>query len=409
MKSGARWLAGLAAVAAAAGLYAFAGGDRWVRAEQRELVIGIPFEGQLVALENIELGPPEVGTEVWQFNLAFLATDGKEVKAGEPVMGFDTSEMMQLLAKAEAQRDETDKRLEKRRIETEIQRRQRHLQLTEAEAQLRRSELELAVPADLLARRELEKARIGRRLAEEEILYRRRFLAALDRAEEIEMANLREQSQLAATRVERLSRSVRSMTVVAPRDGTVILRPRGNNEKARVGENIWRAEKVVQLPDLATLRARIEIDEALGGRLALGQQATYFLDAHPDHRIGGRVEAISQSVGRKSPFDPTRILKATLTLDPGGAADLALRPGMRLRGQVELERRSEVLAIPEEAVFSDRDGLYVETAGFWGGFGTRVLRPRLGRRSQGFFEVLGGLEPGQRLLLPAPVAAGGGA
>jgi HlyD family secretion protein len=405
------WKVVLVVAATLIGIYFLAAtgkGDRWVKAEKREMVFGIPFEGQLVALENLELGPPEVGPDVWQFNLIFLAADGKEVKAGEPVIGFDPTELAQLKAKAEAQRDETDKTLEKRLIETEMQRGQRRLQLAEAEAQLRRSELELAVPADLLARRELETARIGRRLAEDEIAFRRRSLEALDRAEEIEMANLRAQSRLAAGRVDRLAKAIQAMTVVAPRDGTVILRVRGNNEKARVGENIWRAEKVLQIPDLATLRARVEIDEALGGRLALGQRAAYFLDAHPDHRLEGKVEVISQSVGRKSPFDPTRVLKVTLSLEgPAAGAAIALRPGMRLRGQVELERRGEVLAIPEEAVFSDQDGLYVEGGGAWG---VRRLRPRLGRRAQGFFEVEGGLEPGQKLRLPAPVAgAGGGA
>jgi HlyD family secretion protein len=406
--NGRRLVLALAAAAAVAALYAWsnAGGGRWVRAEKRDLVIGIPFEGQLVALENIELGPPEIGTDIWQYSLVFLAADGKAVKAGEPVMGFDTSEILQLLAAAQAQRDETDKTLEKRRIEIEIQRRQRRLQLAETEARLRRGELALAVPADLLARRGLEKTRIERRLAEEELGFRRRSLAALDRAEEIEMDNLREQSQLAAAKVDRLDRAARAMTVVAPRDGTVIARQRGNNEKAKIGENIWRAEKVLQIPDLSTLRARVDVDEALGGRLALGQRASFYLDAHPDRQLEGRVEVIGQSVGRKSPADPTRILKVTLSVGPGAGAALALRPGMRLRGQVELERRAEVLAIPEEAVFSDGEGLYVEAGGLWG---TRRLRPQLGRRGQGFFEVLGGLEPGQRLRLPAPVAAGGGA
>lgn len=412
-RPGLRLLAALALAGLLAALYLgsrsgaglFGGGERWARAEKRELVFGIPFEGQLVALENVELGPPfGIDGEVWQFNLAFVATDGKEVKAGEPVMGFDASELIKLLEQTTARRDEADKTLEKRVIEIEIQRRQRRLQLAEAEAGGRKSELGLAVPAELLSRRELDTARINQRVAGEEIEFRRSSLEALDRAEEIEMANLREQSALAAAKVEEYRRAIAAMTVVAPKSGTVIVRSRNNSEERfKPGDNVWRADKVVQIPNLDTLRARVEIDEALGGRLAVGQRATYALDAHPDRALAGKVELITQSVQRKSWMDPTKVLKVTLSVEQGEGA-LALRPGMRLRGRIETERRAEVLAIPEEAVLLDALGVYVEARG---ALGVERLRPRLGQRSGGYFEVLEGIEAGRELRLPAPLAGGG--
>lgn len=411
-----RWLwgAALAAAALLAGLYArspagaafFGAEARWAKAEPRELVFGIPFEGQLVALENVELGPPGDIDDVWQFNLSSVATDGKEVQAGEPVMAFDASELVKMLETTTARRDEADKTLEKRSIEIEIQRRQRRLQLAEAEANGRKSDLGLAVPAELLSRSELDTARIDQQAAHEEIEHRRASLAALDRAEEIEMANLREQSLLAAAKVERYRAAIAAMTVKTPKSGTVIVRSRNNSEERfKPGDTVWRADKVIQIPNLDSLRARVEVDEALGGRLAPGQRATYFLDAHPDRALAGRVELITQSVQRKSWMDPTKILKVTLTVETGAAAPVALRPGMRLRGEIETERRAAVLAIPEEAVLIDGEGVYVEARGLTG---TRRLRPRLGQRSGGYFEVLGGIDEGQELRLPAPLAGGGG-
>jgi hypothetical protein len=220
------------------------------------------------------------------------------------------------------------------------------------------------------------------------------------------MANLREQVSLAAGKVERYQRAIAAMTVAAPKGGTVIVRSRNNSEERfKVGDSVWRAERVLQIPDLETLRARVEIDEALGGRLAVGQPATYFLDAHPDRALSGRVELITQSVQRKSFMDPTKVLKVTLSVERGEApAAFALRPGLRLRGQIETGRRAEVLAIPEEAVLIDGEGVYVEARG---PLGVRRLRPRLGQRSRGYFEVLAGIEPGQELRLPAPVAEAG--
>lgn len=379
--------------------------ERWAKVEKRELVFGIPFEGQLFALENLELGPPgDIDDEIWQFNLAFLATEGKEVAAGEPVLRFDPSELIKRLERATAELDEATKTREKRAIEIEIQRRERRLQLAEAEAKARKSALELAVPEELLSRRELETSRIDQKLALVEIEFRKRSLAGLDRAEEIEMASLEERVTLAAGKVARLQKAIAALTVLAPKAGTVIVRIRNVDEKFKVGDPVWRADKVIQIPDLRTLRARVEIDEALAGRVQIGQRASFYLDSHPDRELRGRLEMITQTVQRRSATDASKILKATVTVEPGEtAAPVALRPGMRLRGQIEEERRAEVLTIPQEAVFGDAGGVYVEVRGL---LGNRRLRPTLGRRSGSFFEVLGGLEPGQEVRLGA---AGGGA
>lgn len=393
-------VAGLWAVYAMAGT----GERRWAEVARRELVIRIPFEGQLVALDNTELGPPNVARDVMNFNLVFLATDGKEVQAGEPILRFDASELTKKLEQAQAERDENEKTLEKRSLEIENLRRERRLGLAEAESRARKSELELAVPEELLSRRDIEKARIDQQLAGVEIDYRRRSLQGLDRSEEIEIASIRERAALARSRVEEYQRAIAAMTVVAPRAGTMIVRPRNNDEKFKVGDSVWRLERVAQIPDLATLRARIEIDEALSARVAVGQNVGFFLDALPDRELRGKVEQISRSVGRRSGPDPSKILKAQVTLESGRDLGVALRPGMRLRGEVEQERRTSVLAIPEEAVFADAAGLYVERAAVWG---VEKVRPKLGPRSEGYFEVLEGLAPGEKLRLAATTGGAG--
>ena len=368
---------------------------------RREMVFGIPFEGQLVALENLELGPPdEVGNDIWQFNLNFLAVDGKEVQAGEPVLGFDASELAKKLQEAEAERDELAKTLEKREIEIETERRNRSLTLAEAEARARKSELLMSVPEELQSRRELETTRIDRDLAQKEVGFRRRSLEGIDRAEAIELGSLRRQWELKKSRVEFLQKAVAAMTIKAPRAGMVIVRSRWNDDKFKVGDNVWRADKVVQMPVLSSLRARVEVDEAQAAQLAPGQPASFFLDSRPDREIAAEVEMITHSVLRKSATDAAKVLKVRIALkkEPEG---VVLRPGMRLRGQVEQDRVAGVLALPEEAVRTDAEGLYVVAPGV---FGERILRPQLGRRSRGYFEVLGGLEEGQELLLPASSA-----
>ena len=67
------------------------------------------------------------------------------------------------------------------------------------------------------------------------------------------------------------TKAVQAMTVVAPKAGTVIVRIRNIDEKFKVGDPVWRADKVIQIPDLRTLRARVEIDEVTRAAAEVGQ------------------------------------------------------------------------------------------------------------------------------------------
>ena len=140
----------------------------WLRVEERDLVLGIPAEGELRAVDSALIGPPQL-RRVWNFQISMIAPEGSEVVAGQPVLGFDTTELNQRLRQSMAEADATEKELEKAVTDFEIERRRLDLRIEEARAQLRQAELKVAASADLMAAIELEKASIDRRLAATEI------------------------------------------------------------------------------------------------------------------------------------------------------------------------------------------------------------------------------------------------
>ena len=73
-----------------------------------------------------------------------------------------------------------------------------------------------------------------------------------------------------------------------------------------------------------------------------------------------------------------------------------MRPGMRFRGQVIAELVPKVLAVPHEAVTLRPEGAAVTVRTL---FDQRRVYPALGRRNQEYFEVLGGLDEGDRVML----------
>ncbi|MEM1181119.1 MAG: HlyD family efflux transporter periplasmic adaptor subunit [Acidobacteriota bacterium] len=381
----------LATLALALGAVGSPGGA-WLEVERRDLVSGVEVEGELEAIDSAAVAPPTV-PEVWQYKISFLATEGVEIKEGQPVIGFDTTQLRQRLEQLRSQRATAAAELEKTEADLRQEQSDLELKLAEAEARLRKAKFALEVPAEVIAQRDLEKSRIDRDLAQLEIDRLRSDLDHLDRRRDQEIKSLTGLRDLAASKVEVLQQAVRDMTVKAPRSGTVILKSNWRGEKPKEGDQMWRGRSILEIPDLERLRATVNIAEADIGRVEAGQAVTFRLDAYPELEYRATVARIRRAVQPRSPNDRRKIVKAQLDLE---ATDQErMRPGMRLRGTIEIERFEQSLAVPQEAVFQDAEGSFVMVRGL---FGAERRAPDLGRRDGDFFEVIDGLSEGDRVL-----------
>ena len=383
------FLAGLWLVAGRASATA-AGGD-WAEVRREDLVIGAPVSGTLASVQSLRIGPPQV-QEVWDYKIAFMAPEGMQVRAGEPVLGFDTSELQRELLDKMAERDSAQKELEKRQTNLEIARREAALQLAEAEARERKARLKVDVPAELVASKELAQSREELALAIREVAYLKEKARLQKLQAGSEMASLVNRRDRAAARVREMEDAIRRMTVTAPRDGIVVYLDTGQGEKKKVGDSAWRGQSVLEIPDLRTLRAEGEIDEADAGRVAVGQRVTLRLDAHPDDVFTGRVRSIGGAVRSKSDVNPLKVVKLEIDLDRTDPQ--RMRPGMRFTGTVEIERLAKALVVPAETVFTRPDGPVVYRRQGWR---SEEVRPVLGRRNERLVEIKQGLSPGDKV------------
>ncbi len=372
--------------------------EKWAQVERQDLLLGVEVSGTLAAVESVELGPPQL-SNVWNFKIAFMAPEGSDVHQGQPVLGFDTSEQENTLLEMMSQRDSAQKELEKKQADLEMARGEDELRLAEAKAKARRAGLEVDVPPDLVAAKELAGSRADLALARRETAYLESRLALQGKEAGAEVAALRNKRDRAAERVREAEEAIRQMTVLAPRDGTVIYLsdPRREQEKKKIGDSIWRGEKVLEIPDLRRMRAEGEIDEADAGRVAVGQRVTLRLDAHPDVLYTGRVRTIHGAVEKRSQGDPVKVVDLDLSLDRTDPQ--RMRPGMRFLGTIELDRVPRALVVPAEAVFNRPEGPVVYRRTRWG---TEEVHPRLGRRNDRWVEILGGLSERDSIALRDP-------
>lgn len=389
-----RWLGivGLALVALAALTRSAATDDEvWRRTQRRDLVLGVPTEGELEAVESQQIGPPQVA-RIWNFQISMMVDEGAAVTAGEPVLGFDATELQQKLQQAMAEADGAAKKLEKLTTDLLVARRRRELRLAEAQGRLRRAELKGSIDSETTAAAELRKAAIDRDLAQVEISLLEESLQQHALGERLKIANLEGKVKLARSRVASLESGIEQMIVTASRSGTVVYKTNWRGEKKQVGERVWRAEKVLEIPDLSAMQASAEVDEANAGRLAVGQSVNFRLEAYPDTEYRATVVSIRRVVQKRSNEDPRKIVRLKLGLEESDPE--RMRPGMRFRGTIVTERVEDALTVPLDTIFSDATGSYVTLRGL---FGDRQIHPELGRRNQRYVEVLAGLSEGDLL------------
>ncbi|HKO94403.1 MAG TPA: HlyD family efflux transporter periplasmic adaptor subunit [Polyangiaceae bacterium] len=363
----------------------------WFTIRKGDLLLGVEVVGELEAVQSDSLGPPLV-SGVGEFKIARMAPEGIALTKGQPALGFDTSELTRKLEEKQNEEAAVAAEIGKKQADAALSRRNEELNIAEAEGKLRKAELKASRSEDLTGSLELALARLDFRLAEKELAYHRAKAAATRRQDRQDLEALRFREQAARDRVSEIQAALPQLQVAAPRDGTVIYISNWNNQKKKVGDAVWRGEKVLQTAALDQMRARGEIDEVDVSKLAVGQRVMLRLEAYPDVEYAGSVKGIARLVERKSPDNPRRIVRTEIDLDH--TEPLRMRPGMRFRATAETERITQALLIPMSAIFLTERG---PVAYRQRGVSVEPVPLTLGRSNSEYAEVLAGLSEGDQV------------
>jgi HlyD family secretion protein len=139
-------------------------------------------------------------------------------------------------------------------------------------------------------------------------------------------------------------------TVRAPVGGTVIIKTVSLGQVIQAGtSSVGGGSTILQMADLAHVRARALVNETDIGSITAGQEATMTVDAFPDHPFRGKVEKV----------EPNAVVQQNVTMFPVlislSNEEGLLMPGMNGEASVLVDRRSSVLAIPNDAVRNMRE------------------------------------------------------
>jgi HlyD family secretion protein len=366
-----------------------------VEVKRADLVISVEVTGELEAVDSTDVNPPTVAG-VWNYKIASLADEGVDVKEGEPIVAFDPSELMRQLETLQNDLEAAKKKLDKKREDAALARRNEELEVAEAEANVRKATLKTTGAADLVASVEQKVVEYEEQLAKVKLDETKGKAAQASRADKAELAQLSDHYKYLVDRVAELRANVAKMEIKAPRVGTVVFPTNWRGETKKVGDPAWRGETILQVVALAKMRGVGDVDEIDIAHVATAQHVILHLDALPDVQLKGTVESIAKSVRPKSEADPSNAVKVKVAIDPNQKAPL--RPGMRFRADVETERLPSVVQVPAEAVFVTPDGPVAYRKD-----GSRV-KLKLGKRNGSAVEVVSGLAPGDVISRTEPGA-----
>jgi HlyD family secretion protein len=363
----------------------------WVKIGRGDLALGVEVTGELEAVDSDLLGPPLV-SGIGEFKIARLAPEGLPIEKGQPVLGFDTSELTRKLEEKQNERASVAAEIGKKRADAALARKDEELRIAETSGKLRKAELKAQRSEELTSSLELQLARLDFALAKKELEYQEAKAKATRQQDKDDLAALQFREHEAEQRVSEIQAALPKLTVAAPRTGTVIYISNWNNQKKKVGDAVWRGERVLETAALDRMRARGQIDEADVSKITLGQHVTLRLEAYPDVEYTGTLRDIGRLVERQSPDNPRRIVRTLVEIDHTEPA--RMRPGMRFRGRAETERISGAVLIPVSAVFLTEQG---PVAYRRGRLGAEPVKLTLGKSNGEYAEVVAGLKEGDEV------------
>ena len=340
----------------------------------------IRVTGQVQPITTVQLSPLEAGVVE-----RLVVEEGASVHKGDVLVELSNTSLTLEILNSEAElaekqnilrntlismeQQKLDLRLDKVQLDLDVERKRRTWQQNE---ELYRS--------NLIAREEWLQSKEDYELAarKRELNIERQVQDSLYRTVQIEqmednLENMKRNMQLIRQRIDNLQ-------VKSPIDGEVGLLD------VVLGQSVTSGQKIGQVNDLSDYKVEAQIDESYIDRVRAGLDATF---ERQDTSFTMRLRKVYPEV-RNGQF------RADFTF--AGAHPRNIRSGQTYYLHLELGQ-------PTDAVIIPRGSFYQSTGGAW----IYVLAPegdraykrtiRIGRQNPQYYEVLEGLEPGERVIV----------
>ena len=339
----------------------------------------IRISGRVQPMTTIQLSPQEGGMVQ-----AILIEEGSVVKAGDPILVLSNDNLDLQILNSEAELAEKENILRNTQIQMEQQK-----------LDVRQNELEYGIQVDRLKRAyEQQKALYDDKLiAREDYLKAEEDYKLAQQKYELIRERSKQDSLYRGTQIDRMEESLENMllnmSMIRKRKGNLIVKAPIDGELGLLdvvlGQSIASGTKIGQVNSVGTYKVEAQIDEHYIDRVVAGLEATF-------ERQG---ETFATSIRKVYPEVREGKFQADFKFE--GQQPENIRSGQTYYLNLQLGQ-------PEEAVIIPRGTFYQKTGGKWiyvvSKDGNKAVKReiRIGRQNPQYYEVLEGLEPGEKVI-----------
>jgi HlyD family secretion protein len=334
-----------------------------------------------------------------------LTPEGAPVKRGDLLVRFDSAQIESDILKLE--RDTALARadlesLENAKIPLEIRELEVNLASASGEFESEQQYLEDSrqlLEEGLISEQEVrqQEAKVAAARAQKE-----RLTLQLDLTKRFLHPSARERARATLASAEQELRLARERlahcTMTAPVDGMLVYKPvhvGAEYRTVRVGDTIYRNQAFLALPDMSAPLVFCDVPESELSRVSVGAEVVIVPVAYPQLTLAGVVESVgsmAQSMAGRPGWQ--KYFRVVIGVRD---SDERLRGGMSVRASVRSFSNPQALCLPRRAVQWNGATVWCEVLR---GSVRQRREVKLGQANEQFFEVLEGLEAGERVALP---------
>ena len=339
----------------------------------------IRISGQVHPMTTIQVSPREAGIVE-----EIVIEEGTQVKTGDVIIRLSNDDLDLEILNSEANLAEKENALRNTMIQMEQEKMQLSLNILELQTEVKRKGRALESQKRLF-----DDGLIGKeeylRSEEDYTLFCKKLEVTLARAEQdsiyrqVQIKQMEESLDNMRLNMQRIRRRKDNLEVKAPIDGVLGLIEVG------LGESVASGRKIGQINAEGSYKIEAQVDEHYIDRVFAGLTATF-------ERQNETYDAVIRKV-----YPEVRNGKFQADFRFSGEQPANIRTGQTYYLNLQLGQ-------PESAVLIPRGTFYQKTGGKWiyvvDPDGGRAVRReiRIGRQNPQFYEVLEGLEPGEKVI-----------
>lgn len=364
--------------------------------EEGTFYIDIYEEGEIEALNSINISSPNLSWRFGNLKIANIVIDGTDVKAGDTLITFDPSEVRKAILDYEDRLVVSNAELEKMLAQHELDMEELNAdyEVTRISHEITRMQLESAAHESDIKRREikvnLDKADISLNRAKEQIENRRKI-----QVEEVKQKKLSIRQD--EERLKEAHRTLDKLFIVAPAPGIAIISHNwSTNNKFQVGDQCWSSQQLIQLPDLSQVKAKVNINEVDISKITKGLKVQIRPDAFSDSTFTGYVSAVANLAQNKNNQSQIKVFPVEIIVNE---YNKNLLPGLTVSCRIIVDEIPNVKYIPLEAlhVEGNKNFVYRKTAS-----GYDRVEVQVGYTNSDYIIIESGLEKGDKVALIDP-------